>query len=127
MSIYLVLKLIHIVTAVLSILGFMLRGIWMMQSSPMLAKKPVKIIPHINDTFLLASAIALVVITAQYPGPAAWINAKIIGLVLYIVLGVIALKRGKTKTIRIIAWLAAIAVFAFIMSTAFSKTVVLPI
>lgn len=127
MSIYLVLKLIHIVTAVLSILGFIIRGIWMMQSSSMLDKKPVKIIPHINDTFLLASAIALVVITAQYPGPVMWINAKIIGLILYIVLGVIALKRGKTKTIRIIAWLAAIAVFAFIMSTAFSKTIVLPI
>jgi len=127
MSIYLVLKLIHVVTAVLSILGFIVRGIWMMQSSSMLDKKPVKIIPHINDTLLLASAIALVIITAQYPGPAVWINAKIIGLVLYIVLGVIALKRGKTKTVRIIAWLAAIAVFAFIMSTAFSKTIALPI
>ncbi len=126
MSAYLAFKTIHVVTALLSILGFFIRGIWMMQSSPSLNKKWVRVLPHVNDTFLLVSAIALVVITAQYPGPVAWINAKIVGLILYIVLGTVALKRGKTKTVRIIAWLAAIAVFAFILASGLNKSVVFP-
>jgi len=83
-------------------------GIWMIQSSSILQKRWVKIAPHINDTFLLLSAAALVIITAQYPGPAIWINAKMAALLLYIVLGTVALKRGKTKGIRIISWCFAL-------------------
>ena len=75
MSSYLLLKSIHIVTAIISISGFIVRGIWMMQSSAMLQKRWVKIAPHINDTILLLSAIALVIISAQYPGSSGWINA----------------------------------------------------
>ena len=121
MSAYLILKSVHIFTAILSISGFIIRGLWMIQSSPMLNKKWVKIVPHINDAILLATAIALVIITALYPGPVAWINAKIIALLVYIGLGMIALKRGKTKTVRIMAWLAAILTFLYIILVALSK------
>ena len=123
MSMYLVLKYIHVLTALLSILGFIIRGVWMMQSSEQLQKKWVKIVPHVNDTILLGTAIVLAVMTAQYPGPAGWVNAKIIGLIVYIVLGVIALKRGKTKQVRIIAWLLALVTFAYIVMVALSKQV----
>ena len=67
MSSYLLLKYIHIATVIISISGFIVRGIWMMQSSSMLQRRWVKIAPHINDTVLLLSAIALVVITATIP------------------------------------------------------------
>ena len=126
MSAYFIIKAVHICTALISVLSFIMRGIWMMQSSSALNKKWVKITPHINDTLLLVSAIVLVVMTAQYPGPAAWINAKIIGLILYVVLGVIALKRGKTLTVRIIAWVGALAAFAFVYATALQKSVYIP-
>ncbi len=76
----------------------------MMQSSQRLQSIWVKIIPHINDTVLLVSAIILVVLSLQYPITTAWINAKIIALLIYIILGTIALKRGKTMRIRVIAW-----------------------
>lgn len=122
MSSYTILKIIHIATAFISIVGFFIRGIWMMQSSSRLNSRWVKIAPHINDTFLLLSAIALVFITSQYPGPATWINAKIIALVLYIVLGTIALKRGKTMGIRVISWCLALLTFAYIFTVAFSKS-----
>ncbi len=97
-----------------------------MQSSSMLQQRWVKIAPHINDTILLFSAIVLVVISSQYPGAIGWINAKIVALIFYIILGTIALKRGKTKTVRIAAWCSAILVFAYILAVAASKNV-LPI
>jgi len=126
MYLYETIKIIHIATAVISITGFLLRGIWMMQSSSRLQQRWVKIAPHINDTILLLSAIALVVISSQYPGAIGWINAKIVALFFYIILGTIALKRGKSKTLRIIAWCSAILVFAYILAVATSKNV-LPI
>ena len=121
MSIYTLLKIIHIATAFISIAGFFIRGIWMMQSSSILQHRLTKTLPHINDTILLLSAIALVFIIAQYPGPATWINAKIIALVLYIILGTIALKRGKTIRIRVVSWFLALLTFAYILVVAFSK------
>lgn len=124
MSAYIILKYIHVVTAIISIVGFIVRGVWMMLSSTMLQQRWVKIAPHINDTLLLATAIALVFITAQYPGPAAWINAKIIALVVYIVLGIIALKPSRPMGVRITAWCLAILTFAYIVLVALSKSAI---
>ena len=122
MSSYIFLLAVHVGTVFISIAGFFARGIWMMQSSPLLQRRWIKIVPHINDTFLLVSAIALVVLTSQYPGPAAWINAKIIALVVYIVLGIIALNRGKTMQIRVLAWCSALVVYAYMVAVALSKS-----
>ena len=126
MSGYTILLSIHVSTVLISITGFLVRGIWMMQSSSLLQQRWVRAIPHINDTLLLISAIALVVLTAQYPGPSSWINAKIGALVIYIVLGIIALNRGKTMQIRVTAWCLAIVVYAYMIAVALSKSV-LPI
>ncbi len=125
MALYETIKIIHIATAFISIIGFLIRGIWMMQSSSRLQQRWVIVAPHINDTILLLSAIVLVVISSQYPGSIDWINAKIVALIFYIILGTIALKRGKTKTIRIVAWCSAILVFAYILAVAVSKNVLL--
>ena len=122
MTAYFVLKYLHIATVILSIAGFIIRGIWMIQSSAMLQQRWVKIAPHVNDTILLLSAIALVIITAQYPGQLAWVNAKIIALVVYIALGFVALKPTRPKNIRVIAWCLAILIFAYIIWVAFSKS-----
>ncbi len=121
MSSYIFLLAVHVGTVFISITGFFVRGIWMMRSSPLLQRRWIKIVPHINDTFLLVSAIALVVLTSQYPGPAAWINAKIIALVVYIVLGIIALNRGKTMQVRVLAWCGALVVYAYMVAVALSK------
>ena len=121
MSSYIILKFIHIITALISITVFIIRYRWTIQSSPMLQKQWVKIAPHINDTFLLISAIALAMVTAQYPLSATWLNAKIVALLLYISLGTIALKRGKTKQIQIIGGMLAILTFAYIVMVAISK------
>jgi uncharacterized membrane protein SirB2 len=100
---------------------FLVRGIWMLRGSPMLQQRWVKIVPHIVDTLLLASALAMVFISAQYPFVQNWLTAKVIGLVAYIVLGTIALKRGKTRSVRTYAFIAALLVFSYIVAVAITK------
>lgn len=116
MNTYLILKHLHVTFAVLSLLGFSLRGFWMLKESPMLQKKPVRILPHINDTLLLLTAIMLAILTGFYPFVTGWVTLKVILLVIYIVLGVFALKRGKTRQSRTVFFVAAlvtiIAIFA---------------
>ncbi len=90
----------------------------MLRDSPSLQQRWVKIAPHTVDTVLLASAIALAWQLGISPLAAPWLAAKIVALLLYIVLGTVALKRGKTKRIRLLAWLAAQGVFFYIVSVA---------
>ncbi len=108
--------------AVISIAGFILRGVWMMTGSALLEKRLVRILPHVVDTLLLVTAIVLMVMVSQYPLTAGWVTAKVVGLVVYIVLGMIALRRGRTLGIRVVAFAGAILVFAWIASVAVSKT-----
>jgi uncharacterized membrane protein SirB2 len=115
---YMALKHLHMTFAGLSIGLFVLRGIWMFADSPRLNAKLFRILPHVVDTVLLASAVGLMFVIHQYPFAQGWLTAKLLGLVLYIVLGTIALKRGSTKTIRGIAFFAAVAVFVWIFMTA---------
>ena len=116
------LKTIHVACALLSISGFMLRGILMLRDSAMLQMRLIKIAPHIIDTLLLGSAIWLAVQYGLSPGDNPWLLAKIVALLVYIGLGTVALKRGKTKQIRFVAWLAALLVFAYIVAVAVTKS-----
>ena len=111
-------KYVHIGCAVLSGSGYFIRGLWMLNDSPWLQKKWAKVAPHIIDTMLLASAIALTVQIQQYPFVHGWLTAKVLALVAYIVVGAIGLKYGRTKKIRIAAWLAAMGIFLYIVSVA---------
>lgn len=119
---YAALKAIHVGTVIASYALFLLRGAWMLQNSPLLRQRWVRILPHVVDTVLLASAVLLALTIRQYPFVAPWVTAKVLGLVLYIVLGTIALKRGRTRGMRVTAWIAAQLVFFYIVSVAITKT-----
>ena len=119
----LILKYVHVGSAALSISGYLLRGMWMMRESPQLQKKWVRIVPHVIDTVLLGSAILLAIAIQQYPFVQGWLTAKVLALVLYIVVGAIGLKYGRTKTIRVGAWVGAIGLFAYIVLVALTRQV----
>lgn len=122
MSSYIFLKLIHVSSVILSYSLFMTRGIWMMRGSAQLQRRWVKIMPHIVDTVLLASAIALAILIKQYPLADAWLTAKVIGLLVYIGLGMVALRFGKTRITKISAWVMAQIVFFYIVMVALTKS-----
>ena len=118
---YIALKHLHVTFVALSGLLFLVRGIWMLRASPNLEQRWARIAPHIVDTLLLASAIGLAMVSHQYPGQMPWLTAKVVGLVAYIVLGTIALKRGRTQGVRTAAFVGALACFAYIVAVAVTK------
>lgn len=118
---YLAIKHLHITCAVLSGSFFLLRGLWMLTGSPMLQRRWVKVLPHVVDTLLLATALVLVFWSGQYPFVQPWLTAKVLALLAYIVLGTVALKRGKTQGVRAFALVAALATLAYIVAVALTR------
>ena len=119
--IYLALKHLHVTCVVLSGLGFCLRGWWMLRDSPMLQQRLVRVLPHVVDTLLLGSALSMVFLSGQYPFVQGWLTAKLGGLLAYIVLGAMALKRGRTKAIRARYFVLALLAYGYIVSVALSR------
>ena len=115
---YVALKNLHLATIALTLTRFVLRGAWMMADSPRLQARWVRIVPHVNDTLLLTSGISLAILMQQYPLVHGWLTDKFFALIAYIVLGTLALKRGKTKARRIAAWVAALLVFGYMAAVA---------
>ncbi|MBV6305884.1 SirB2 family protein [Candidimonas humi] len=112
---YLAIRHLHVTAAALSIIFFVLRAYWSVTGSARLRLPVVKILPHIIDTVLLVCGIALTVMLGSLQS---WIVAKLIALVLYIGIGTIAIKRGKTAGTRGLAALVAIAIFFYIVGVA---------
>lgn len=115
---YLVLRHVHITCAVLTVALFVLRGGLMLADSPWQQNVVLRYLPHAVDTVLLTTALMLTTVIHQYPFAVGWLTAKVLLLVLYIVLGSIALKRGRTRRIRAWAFVAALATVAFLVTVA---------
>lgn len=118
---YIAVKYVHVISVVLSVGGFVLRGLLMMRDSPLLGARWVKVLPHINDTVLLVAALTLAAMSGQYPFVADWVTAKIFGVLAYIVLGALALREANTRSMRIACWFASLAVFGWIASVALTR------
>jgi uncharacterized membrane protein SirB2 len=116
-----ILKIVHQTTVSLTIIGFTIRGIWMMRGSPLLNTRAARTFPHVNDTLLLVSAISAAAILGQYPFVNTWLTAKVLGLLAYILLGAVALTYGPTRKIRISAYIGAILSFTYVVHVAFTK------
>lgn len=119
---YLALRVVHITSAALSLSGFALRGVLMLRGSPWLETRFARTAPHAVDSVLLASALALAGLSGQYPFVQPWLTAKVGALAAYIVLGTIALKRGRTLEIRAAAFLLALCAAGYIVSVALLRT-----
>ena len=119
---YLLLKLVHTIAAIATISGFILRGWWMLNESALLQHRATKIVPHVNDAILLLAGIGMLWVLRLDPLTQTWLLAKFAGLIVYILLGTIALKRGPTKEIRALAFIASVAVFAWVAGVALTKS-----
>ncbi|MEQ1532011.1 MAG: SirB2 family protein [Sideroxydans sp.] len=112
------LKLIHISSVFLSFSLFFMRGIGRLRGSPIMQQRWVKIAPHSVDTVLLVSAVLLAIQLGYSPINSPWLTAKIIALLFYIGLGMVAFRFAKTPRTRLLAWLAALLTFAYIVGAA---------
>ena len=114
-------KLVHVSCALLSIAGFTLRGALMLRESTLLQTCFARVAPHVVDTLLLASAAVLAWQSSQYPFAQPWLTAKLLALVAYIALGTVALKRGRSKNVRTVAFWLALMIVLYIVSVAFTR------
>ncbi len=118
---YLLLKHLHVSCVVLSGLGFVLRGYWKFRRPEALARPWVRRAPHLVDTLLLGSALALAWISGQYPFVLPWLTAKMLALLAYIVLGSLALKRARTLRGQLLSFFLALLTLAYIVSVALTR------
>ena len=95
----------------------------MKQASAQLQRLWVRITPHIVDTVFLLSGVGLIFVLRLPILNQPWLLTKFGALVLYVLLGTIALKRGRTKRIRVAALALALMTFLYILGVALSKSV----
>lgn len=122
MNTYILLKWIHAGCATVSGAGFLCRYLLMLANSPLAGSRMARVAPHVVDTVLLVSAVALAWTAGAMPLRDDWLTTKIGGLVIYIGLGSLALKRARTKRARALAGALALAVFGHIASVALTKS-----
>jgi uncharacterized membrane protein SirB2 len=113
---------VHVACAYLSIAGFALRGALMLGGSPLLQARFARVAPHVVDTLLLLSALAVAWLSGQYPFAQGWLTAKLLALIAYIALGTVALKRGRSKALRATAFVLALATVLYIVSVALTRS-----
>jgi uncharacterized membrane protein SirB2 len=119
---YVFVKHLHVGCVIVSLAGFALRGALMLSGSSLLRARFVRIAPHVVDTLLLASAAWLAWFLGQVPfWNSPWLTAKVLGLLAYIVLGSVALKRGRTLRVRAAAFVAALASAGYVVAVALTR------
>jgi uncharacterized membrane protein SirB2 len=116
------LRILHLSLGALTITGFLLRALWMLRRSPLLGRPWVRVVPHVVDTALLASGVGLVMSLGYHLAWPHWLTVKLLALTAYVVLGAIGLRRGRTRGIRVLATLGAIASFAFLVAVALTRS-----
>jgi uncharacterized membrane protein SirB2 len=111
-------KAVHIAAVIASGLLFLLRGAAVQLGASWAMAAPLRYLSYTIDTVLLTAALMLATIIHQFPFVQGWLTAKVMLLVVYVVLGSFALKRGRTRAVRTSCWIAALLVYLFIVSIA---------
>jgi uncharacterized membrane protein SirB2 len=115
------LKAIHEIAAALSITGFFARGLASLLGAAWVRGRLAKTLPHVVDSVLLIAALWLAWTLRLDPTFVPWLMAKLVGLAVYIGLGMVALRPGRPASVRATAWVAALATFGWIVSVAITK------
>ncbi len=124
---YLTLLHLHLILVVLSGGGFIARMILRFRSSELLLNRLVRTVPHLVDTALLVSAIALMVTINNYPIRDVWLTVKVCLVLGYILFGVAAYRPATKQLLRMSAFLCAIACYicTFLLGGLHAKGIVL--
>jgi uncharacterized membrane protein SirB2 len=111
-------KWVHVAAVLTSGGLFALRGMAMLAGARWHMAAPLRYLSYTIDTVLLTAALMLATMLRQYPFVHGWLTTKVLLLMVYVVLGSYALKRGATPAVRAWTFAAALLVYAFIISVA---------
>lgn len=119
---YTTFKFVHLCAAIFSFSGFVLRGYWMLTDPPLLQRRWVRVLPHTIDTVFLLSGLGLFLTLRLELMQNEWLVTKLAALVVYIILGSIALRRGPSLRVRATAYVLGVLTFAYIVGVAITKS-----
>ena len=122
MASYANLRFIHITCAVVSVSLFVVRATLQFQGHNWRTQIWLRVIPHFNDTVLLGAAVTLAMVSGQYPLEQNWLSAKVIALVVYIVLGWVALRSTVSLAARKVAFVAALISVGYLICVAHTRS-----
>ena len=111
-------KWLHIIAVICSGSLFFVRGLMLLNNMKVAMAAPVRYLSYSIDTVLLTAALMLATMLPSAVFANGWLLEKIILLVVYIVLGSLALKRSRHAKNRLWFFIAAISVYAFMFSVA---------
>lgn len=111
-------RLFHISCALLSGSLFCLRGLMMLAGSRHYSHVVLRWLSYTIDTALLTAALMLMTIIHQYPFEQDWLTLKVLLIMAYIGLGLVALRFATTPRARAVSFAAALLVFLFTISVA---------
>lgn len=125
---YIALKMVHISAVTVSFCGFVARGVGVLRGASWVKHRATRRVADSVDTVLLLSAIGMLAVIQVWPWELPWLRAKIVGLVVYIALGIVALRparlggRARLMQVRLLCWVGAVLVFGYIVSVALTKS-----
>jgi uncharacterized membrane protein SirB2 len=115
---YLQIKLLHIYCVIASGGLFLLRGSLLLSGVKFGNHALLRWLSYAIDTTLLTAALMLLSVLQLNPFTQPWLASKIGLLIIYIVLGSYALKRGRSHRSRLLCFLAALTVYSLIYGIA---------
>jgi len=124
MTLYVLLKFGHVSCVVISGSLFIYRFTRLNRQPDRPLPKVLKILPHINDTVLLACAVGMLFVAHINPITTPWLSAKILALIAYIVIGAICMRSQPGSRQQTLSFVAAISVFAYILLVGLGKQVI---
>ena len=110
---YLQIKSVHVAMVIASGLLFALRGAAVLAGARWAMAAPLRYLSYTIDTTLLTAALMLLTVLKLNPFVVPWLAVKLGLLVVYVVLGSLALKRARSRRSRAICYAAALASFGF--------------
>lgn len=120
--IYYWIKILHVSTVTFTVGFFTLRWMWLLNRSRLFNHRWVRLISQTNDSLLLIAGISLAVMSRQYPFLAPWLTAKLLALLLYILLGMVAFKWARSHRSRILFGFMALLTVGYIVSVALTRS-----
>ena len=116
---YIGLKHAHVSFVIVSYLLFVFRGAFAVRGT----YQPTRfwnLLIHGVDTMLLLCGVSLAIWLSLNPWVTPWLMVKLIALVLYVLLAALLVRRGRTRTIRLAAYVVAQLIFLYMVLVAIS-------
>jgi len=111
-------KQLHVSFALLTACSFSLRAYWMLNAPALLRTPWSRWLPHVIDALLFATGLGMAWGLSISPLAHPWLAAKLGALVVYVIIGSIALKRGRTRRARVLALMLSLLVLTYIFAVA---------